>query len=179
VGEVARSAGEGSGFGRQSTASATAEELRRARVAGYALLAGRDFSVHEMTERLLRKGYDAEVVAAAVSALVQEGFLREERYAEHFVSQHAGRGRGPVRIRMQLREKGVEGEVIDRALETTETDWVAAAREARRRKFGAAPPGDYRERVRQARFLRYRGFSSEHIQAALGAFEDEDFSPDF
>ena len=179
LGEVARSAGEGSensGPSPQPDPAAAEKrvgDVKSARVAGYALLAGRDFSIHEMTERLLRKGYDAEVVAAAVASLVQEGFLREERYAEHFVSQHAGRGRGPVRIRMQLREKGVEGEVIDQALETTETDWVAAAREARRRKFGAALPADFHERAKQARFLQYRGFSSAQIRAALGPGEDE------
>lgn len=152
--------------------------MKAARVAGYALLAGRDFSVREMTERLLRKGHGAEVVAAAVASLVQEGFLREERYAEQFVTQRAGRGRGPVRIRMDLREKGVDGEAIDQAFENAETDWVAAAREARRRKFGAALPADIRERARQARFLRYRGFSPDQIRAALGAIDDEDISPD-
>jgi regulatory protein len=157
----------------EAAAAAAAADERAVRVAGYALLAGRDFSIHEMTERLLRKGYGAEVVAAAVAALVKEGFLREERYAEQFVRQHSQRGRGPTRIRMGLREKGVDGEVVDQALDTAETDWVAAAREARRRKFGAAPPADFRERAKQARFLQYRGFSSAQIRAALGPGEDE------
>ena len=157
---------------KPEAAAAAAADERAVRVAGYALLAGRDFSIHEMTERLLRKGYGAEVVAAAVAALVHEGFLREERYAEQFVHQHSRRGRGPTRIRMELREKGVDGETIDHALETAETDWVAAAREARRRKFGAAPPADFHERAKQARFLQYRGFSSEQIRAALGPGED-------
>jgi regulatory protein len=79
---------------------------------------------------------------------------------------------------MDLREKGVDGEAIDQAFENAETDWVAAAREARRRKFGAALPADIRERARQARFLRYRGFSPDQIRAALGAIDDEDISPD-
>ena len=157
----------------EAAAAAADADERTVRVAGYALLAGRDFSVHEMTERLLRRGYGAEVVAAAVASLVKEGFLREDRYAEQFVHQHSRRGRGPTRIRMELREKGVDGEAIDQALETAGTDWVAAAREARRRKFGAAPPADYRERARQARFLQYRGFSTEQIRAALGPLDDE------
>jgi regulatory protein len=78
-----------------------------------------------------------------------------------------------VRIRMELREKGVAAEAIDEALEAAETDWVLAAREARRRKFGVSSPTDLRERARQARFLQYRGFSSEQIRAALGPGEDE------
>jgi regulatory protein len=155
-------------------ALAAAADERAVRIAAYALLAGRDFSRYELSERLLRKGYGAAVVAEAIAALVQEGFLREERYAEQFVSQHAGRGRGPVRIRMELRERGVEAEAIDKALVGAEMDWNHAAREARRRKFGPAPPADYRERAKQARFLQYRGFSSDQIRAALGPGDDPD-----
>ena len=157
---------------RRTEPTADADE-RTVRTAAYALLAGRDFSRHELTGRLLRRGYDARVVEAAVAALVGEGLLREDRYAAQLVTHHVGRGRGPARIRMDLREKGVAGETIDQALETAETDWVAAAREVRRRKFGTAPPADFHERAKQARFLQYRGFSSAQIRAALGPGEDE------
>ena len=152
---------------------AAAADQRTVQTAAYALLAGRDFSRHELTERLLRKGYGAAVVEAAVVVIVQEGFLREERFAEQFVTQRAGRGHGPLRVRMGLRDKGVESETIEQALDTTETDWIQAAREARRRKFGLSPPADYRERAKQARFLQYRGFSSDQIRAALGPGDDD------
>jgi SOS response regulatory protein OraA/RecX len=36
-----------------------------------------------------------------------------------------------------------------------------------------SPPGDYHERAKQARFLQYRGFSSDQIRAALGSGEDD------
>jgi regulatory protein len=152
--------------------AAEADE-RTVRTAAYALLAGRDFSRHELTERLLRKGYDARVVGESVQNLVAEGLLRDERYVELFVTQRAGRGHGPVRIRMDLRERGVDEELIEQALVTTEVDWIRTAREARRRKFGVSPPADYHERAKQARFLQYRGFSSEQIRAALGPGEDD------
>jgi regulatory protein len=157
----------------EAAAAAAEADERTVRTAAYALLAGRDFSRHELTERLLRKGYGARVVEDAVQNLVAEGLLREERYVELFVTQRAGRGHGPVRIRMDLRERGVDPEIVDRALDATEVDWVQTAREARRRKFGVSLPGDYHERAKQARFLQYRGFSSEQIRAALGPGEDD------
>ena len=185
LGEVDRRSGEGSENRRPSPQPSPADagegggtsptdvgEVKSVRTAAYALLAGRDFSRRELTARLLRKGHRRELVEAAVEALVQQGLLREARYAGQFVTQNAGRGRGPVRIRMGLREKGVAPEAIDQALGEAETDWVAAAREARRRKFGLSPPADHRERAKQARFLQYRGFSSEQIRAALGPGED-------
>ena len=159
AGEVARSAGEGS--------------ERTVRTAALALLAGRDFSRNELTERLLRKGHAGTAVQTVVDALVQEGLLREARYVEQFVTQHAGRGQGPQRIRMELRQRGVDAEAIQSGLDNAETDWLQAAREARRRKFGVSLPRDYRERAKQARFLQYRGFSSDQIRAALGPDEDD------
>ncbi len=79
-----------------------------------------------------------------------------------------------MRIRMELRERGIESTAIDQALDEAEANWVESARAARRRRFGAKPPADFRERAKQARFLQYRGFSSEQIRAALGPGEDLD-----
>jgi regulatory protein len=158
---------------RAERGAAAAADERTVRTAAYALLAGRDFSRHELATRLLRKGYPPDFVTAAVEAVVQEGLLREERFAEQFVSQQSGRGRGPVRIRMGLREKGVDPEMVEQAFGSAGTDWVQAAREARRRKFGPDLPADARERAKQARFLQYRGFSSDQIRAALGPGDDE------
>lgn len=158
---------------RPEPGAAAEADPRAVQTAAYALLAGRDFSRHELSERLLRKGYRADYVEAAVAALIQEGFLREERYAGQFVTQRSGRGQGPLRVRMGLKDRGVDAETIEQALDAADTDWVQAAREARRRKFGAALPADYRERAKQARFLQYRGFSSDQIRAALGPGEDD------
>jgi regulatory protein len=66
----------------------------------------------------------------------------------------------------------VAADVIEAAL--AGPDWRALAREVRVRKFGTTEPPGWRERARQARFLQYRGFSSDHIGSALGA----DFDPD-
>jgi regulatory protein len=158
-------------------AKAALADERSVRTVALALLAGRDFSRQELTERLVAKGYVPEIVDAAVAELVAEGLLREERYAERFVTQKSGRGRGPVRIRMDLRQKGVDAEAIDTALKESDVDWTAAARATRIRRFGPEMPADRRERAKQARFLQYRGFSSDQIRAALGPGED-DQAPD-
>lgn len=160
----------------EAAAAAAQADERTVRTTALALLAGRDFGRQELTGRLLRKGYDARVVAGVVQALVDEGLLREARYLEQFISQHARRGHGPVRIRAELREKGVAGDAADAALAQAEPDWVQLARDARRRRFGVSLPGDYRERAKQSRFLQYRGFTSDQIRAALGP-DDDDFDP--
>jgi regulatory protein len=153
--------------------AAEADE-RTVKAAALALLAGRDFGRRELAERLTRRGYPAALVETVLAELVADKSLSEDRFLEQFVAQHAARGQGPMRIRMDLRERGIESGAVDLALAETEANWVESARQARRRRFGAAPPGDFRERAKQARFLQYRGFSADQIRAALGPGDDQD-----
>jgi len=157
---------------RKPDAAAGEADERTVRTAALALLAGRDFGRAELAGRLEKRGYPVEVIAAVVAALVAERLLSEERFTGQFVRQHAARGHGPVRIRMDLRERGVADADIDDALDAAAEDWTAIARETRRKRFGAAGPADWHERARQGRFLQYRGFSAEQIRAALGPGDD-------
>jgi regulatory protein len=137
------------------------------------LLARRDFSSAELRGRLARKGFDAAVVAQVIAELVEERALNDSRYAANYVRYEAGRGHGPVRIRAELKGLELADELIEAAL-AEGPDWQALAREARMRKFGPEPPTGWPEKARQARFLQYRGFSSDHIRSALNADFDLD-----
>jgi regulatory protein len=57
-------------------------------------------------------------------------------------------------------------------------DFVSLARAARARKFGPDLPKDWKERSRQARFLQYRGFSTDHIRAVLEGVPDDESGAD-
>ncbi len=137
------------------------------------LLARRDFASGELRQKLGSQGYDAAVAAAVVAELTEERMLDDARYAENYVAYHADRGQGPMRIGADLRSLGVPATLVEAALDTG-PDWRELARAVRIRKFGAEPPEEWTEKTRQARFLQYRGFSSDHIRAATGA----DFDPD-
>jgi len=141
------------------------------RSAALALLARRDFTNAELRERLCLKGFDSAAVATVIAELTATGVLDDARYAQNYVSYHAGRGQGPARIGAQLRRNGLAPAVIAAAL-AGGVDWHALARKVRRARFGPQPPAGWAETARQARFLQYRGFSSDHIRAATGAEPD-------
>jgi regulatory protein len=61
----------------------------------------------------------------------------------------------------------LEGDLAGECLDAF-PDWIVQLRKARQKKFGAALPGNYADRQRQARFLGYRGFTSAQIRSALG-----------
>jgi regulatory protein len=156
---------------RDSTGAA--RDPNTARTFATALLARRDYASTELCERLERKGFDRSTVDSLIEELVQERVLDDCRYAANYVSYHAGRGQGPLRITADLLALGLPATVIDAAL-AGGPDWRASARELRVRKFGQETPSEWAEKARQARFLQYRGFSSDHIRWALGADHDLD-----
>ena len=159
--------------GDPAKAEAKARDAGAARMSAVALLARRDFASGELRQKLESEGYDDAVVAAVVADLMSERTLDDGRYAGNYVAYHSERGQGPLRIAADLRALGVASDLIEAAL-AGGPDWRELARGVRVRKFGAELPGDWTEKTRQARFLQYRGFSSDHIRAATGA----DFDPD-
>ena len=143
------------------------------RAAAITLLSRRDFATRELHEKLTARGFEADSVTATLGELTRERLLDDERYAQNYVSFHARRKQGPVRIGADLRACGLAAELIEAAL-ASGPDWQALARSTRVARFGPKPPGSWAEKARQARFLQYRGFSSDHIRAATGADPDLD-----
>lgn len=150
-----------------------AHDVEAIRAAALALLARRDWLTGELSTKLQASGADPQATAAVLSELAAERLLDDARYIERYVASRADRGKGPVRITAELASQGAERELIEAAI-ASGPDWRAVAGTVRRRKFGVAPPDSWTEKARQARFLQYRGFSSDHIRAATGA----DLEPD-
>jgi regulatory protein len=145
--------------------------LAAARTAAIALLARRDFASNELREKLRAQGFDDGTAAAVIAELTRSGTVSDERYAQNYVAYHAGRGQGPLRIAAQLRRHGLAPAAVDAAL-ARGPDWSTLATKVCRAKFGPEPPSSWSQKARQARFLQYRGFSSDHIRAATGADPD-------
>lgn len=138
------------------------------------LLARRDFSSGELSRRLADRGYTEIAIGPVVEELLATNKLNDERYSQNFVAYRARRGHGPARIRSQLKTSGLERSMIDEAVKGDDApDFLALARAVRSRKFGPEVPVDRKERARQARFLQYRGFSTDHIRAVLDGAPDE------
>ena len=147
--------------------AADPQDAAAAELAAVGLLARRDYACGELGGKLRERKFDVMVVERVVDDLRARRLLNDERYAGHFVQYHLARGQGPLRMRRDLENFEVAGALIDAALAAV-ADWAAVARDVRRRRFGAAVPGDWKEKGRQARFLQYRGFSNDHIRLSLG-----------
>jgi regulatory protein len=79
-------------------------------------LARRPRARRDLQRRLLQKQHPPEAVTAALDRLVDRGVLDDRRFAEHFVSVHGARGRGPVRLLRDLGRQGVDRETAEQAV---------------------------------------------------------------
>ncbi len=131
------------------------------------MLAGREHSRLELARKLAARGLDPDAVGAALDRLAAEGALDEARLAGHYVGERAGKGFGPVRIRVELREKGLAEALIDRYLEPMSEEWPACLARAHDRRFGQTPPADRADYAKRARFLEQRGFTPDSIRRLL------------
>jgi len=131
------------------------------------LLASREHSRLQLQRKLGERGFDADEVEVVLSQLAAEGLQSDERFAEAFVRSRIDRGHGPIRIAAELREHGVDEALISEYLDFADPLWQQRLEEVRSRRFGGTLPDDYQTRAKQARFLQYRGFTSDQIRRML------------
>jgi regulatory protein len=137
------------------------------------LLARREHGRVELTLKLRRRGAADELIEAALDRLSEDGLLSEARYLEAFVSHRSRAGYGPLRIREELTQRGLDHGDVEQALRDSGIDWRERLQETWQRKFAGEMPSDARERAQQGRFLSYRGYPPELIGRLLrGALDD-------
>lgn len=145
----------------------TREVATTARELALRLLARREYGEQELVQRLVGRDIPPEIASQVVYRLRGEDLVSDARFTEALVRGRLRKGYGPLRIARDLRERGVDQAVIDAHLAPLAEEWPARLEDVRRKRFGAAMPDAYPERVRQARFLEYRGFSNELIRHQL------------
>ena len=132
-------------------------------------LARREHGRTELINKLTKFGFDASVADDAVAQLIDDGLQSDTRFAEAFIRSRITQGKGPAKIRADLRERGLRDGVIDAGIENAQQDWIALALDVRLKKFGLEQPADFKNKARQMRFLQSRGFESDQIQVAVAA----------
>lgn len=137
------------------------------RCAAMNLLARREHTQSELQQKLLKRFDDHALIEQEVAKLTQENLQSDARFAQSFLRQRVGRGYGPLRIRQEMRQRGLNDDQIRAAFSEEVIDWFECALLAYQKKYGSTPVDEFKERARRMRFLQYRGFSHEHIDAVL------------
>ena len=131
------------------------------------MLARREHSAFEIRRKLKLRDIDDSEIEQAVERLQQEGLLSDERYAESYIHMRMGKGYGPLRIALELRERGVAESDYGHYLYDRDIDWRSVLKAAYDKKFGNRACDDYREKAKRIRYLQYRGFALDEIHELL------------
>ncbi len=127
------------------------------------LLSRREHSAFEIRDKLLKRDFDSEEIDRVIIELQQGGWLSDERFAEAYIRMRQLKGFGPVRIAMELNERGVKEHIVDDYLHADDDSWRQTLEQQYRKKYKDKPIDDYNDKAKRIRFLQYRGFALDVI----------------
>ncbi|CAD7492949.1 regulatory protein RecX [Aeromonas dhakensis] len=151
-----------------------AEQLAAARAYAMRSLARRESAESELARRLRQQGYQEEVIEAVVDYCRGYNWVNDERYGAMAVRAGAAKGHGPLKIRFDLRRKGLDDGQIDAAFEQPELDWFELALELLERRANLADLADFKLRMKWLKYLLGRGFSQDQARYAISALQERE-----
>ncbi len=136
-------------------------------------LARREYSRKELAKKLMVSSTTSivEELPAVLDKLEQQGYLSAQRVVEQTIRNRRCKF-GHQRIVYELKEKGIDGHIIDAILPELKETELDAAYAVWQKKFGNLPI-DIKTRNKQTRFLINRGFSLETIRKVLSLAKEQ------
>ncbi len=129
------------------------------------LLARREHSRRELSDKLALRGYGQQEVEPVLETIAERNWQNDERYAECFVRQRIENGYGPMRIRYELQQRGIGNLDLDALAEEQAGGWENILLAVYRNKYEKTLDLTAAEWLKRSRFLQQRGFSGEMIKA--------------
>lgn len=131
------------------------------------MLARREHSAAEIRQKLQQREFSSSEIDEVVVELQKGDWLSDERFTEAYIRSRRLKGFGPVRIAVELRERGVDETLVSRYLLADDEVWVQTMREEYQRKYRGTSYEDYQEKAKRMRFLQYRGFPLDKIHEVV------------
>ena len=127
------------------------------------LLSRREHSAFEIRDKLQKRDFDEVEIEQAIDELQQGGWLSDERFAEAYIRMRQLKGFGPIRIAIELNERGVKESIVEQYLHAGDQHWAQTLVQQYQKKYRGRAIADYNEKAKRIRFLQYRGFSLDAI----------------
>lgn len=151
----------------QAGPAGEADTALEVEAAAVRLLAQREHSRHELLLKLRRRLGPEELLLRVLDDLEGRGLLSDARFTEAYVAMRMRKGYGPLRIRAELRQRGLDDGLIEANLDLGPEEWKAQLAAVSKQRFGNATAAGRAEQARRARFLQYRGFPESLIRDHL------------
>lgn len=140
------------------------------------LLSSRPYAERELKQKLQQHGYRENTVELILYKLNRHELLNDSEFADQWARSRMTRNIGHRRIAMELKQKGVDSETIEQALENIdENDEMNNAMDLVRRQLSRQKPGEDPRKTAQriSAMLVRRGYSFDTARAAISEVMEE------
>jgi regulatory protein len=147
---------------------------KRAKLRAMNLLKDRDYTESRLRSKLADGGYPEQVIDEAIAYVRSYHYIDDERYARDFIRGRMSRS-SRARIRMDLKQRGIDQEIIDAAFEEIYADELLAGedpeleqirRQIAKKHFdaGEAP---WEEKQKFLAAMARKGFSPDKVRRVM------------
>ena len=145
--------------------------LVKAKAKAYNYLSYGDMSANTLKTKLARAGFDNEISDLCVCAMIDSGYINDERYASSLANYLATvKNYGPRRIEQEMFLKGISGELAQNAIDALEVDFCETIKAHIPKSFDYS---DKKSRDKLCAALVRRGFDFDTINYVIK--EPDDF----
>lgn len=150
---------------RKTTLNLSTATERRSQIEAICLrlLARREHSQKELLDKLALRGFDRDEVEPVIQEMAAQNWQNDARYAECYVRQRIASGYGPVRIRYELQQRGIDHADLD-AQADEQGGWQNLLLDVYCNKYADEKSLTPNEWLKRNRFLQQRGFSGKMIK---------------
>ncbi len=141
-------------------------DVRQALKKAAALCSRKEYCTADIRKKLITWGIDENDAESVIEKLQQEKFIDDSRFSAYYVKdKFLFNGWGRVKIRFQLRGKGIDSALIDEALEQIKEEEylekLAELLHAKKRQI--KNKDDWQTKSALVRFAQSRGFEADLI----------------
>lgn len=152
-----------------------AEEENKALNYALRLLTYRQRSEKEVYDALRRKGYMDQHIENVISNCKDKNYLNDKDFAKAFINDKTNLNKyGPIRIKHELKLKGVSRNIIDEVMDYSRDEEYELAMEVANKKINSYKKDSQKDAYRKmSAFLQRRGFSYDVISKVVREILDK------
>jgi regulatory protein len=128
-------------------------------------LSYREHSELELSNKLIKKGFESSLAHEVIDRLVAKNLVNNARFADVYVNARKRKGFGPKKIFFELKQRGIQENISDKALFNDSNDWQTLATNVFSKKFTNGVSSDLKEKSKQQNFMIGRGFRFQEIES--------------
>ena len=138
-------------------------------------LSRREHSRYELYKKISAHNFDRDLINQELDLLIEDGLLSDERFVEAFIYFRKKKGKGPLKISSELRDRGADESLINKYIEEIEnSEWLESAEQVVEKKLGNAKQLDYDNQLKMMKFLNNRGFTIDQVKITIKKLQKDE-----